>query len=292
MTTDVLALERSRSRILDFVTLTKPGITLMVTAAAAAGYVAASGRPGLRLVGALAGTALAAAGAGVLNMVLERRADARMHRTRNRPIPSGRISARRAGGAGALLCLAGLIVLTFAANPAAGGLAALAIGAYLLLYTPLKTRTAFATYVGAVPGAVPPLIGWAAVTGGLGTGAWLLFLVMFFWQLPHFLSIAWRHRDDYARAGFRVVTTDDPDGGVTGSRLVLQSVALLAATLVPFFLNRAGTLYLVGAVAGGSVMLLACVWFFLRRSDTAARLVFGASILYLPAVLALLAYGG
>ena len=238
----------------------------------------------------LFGTALIGASAGTLNQYLEREWDGRMNRTKNRPLPSGRISPDNALTFGVLCSIGGLAVLTAAAHPLAGILAALTLVFYLLIYTPLKRFSALCTLVGAIPGALPPLIGWVAARGRLGLEGWLLFSILFLWQLPHFLAIAWTYREDYAKVPFQMLPVLDPEGGSTGRQIALYCVALLLVSLLPTFFGFTGPLYFLGALVSGLFFL----WFGLRtawiRSGAAARQLFIASILYLPAILTLMTF--
>jgi len=287
---DAEALPLARASAADWLELTKPRITTLVVFTALVGFVAASGASpwtGL-LMAALLGTGLVAGGASALNMVMERGTDALMHRTRSRPIPAGRIRPGEARWFGALLTLSGLILL----GTRCGWLAALVAfstwASYLFLYTPLKRRTHLSTLVGAVPGALPPVIGWAAASGSLEPGAFILFAIVFLWQIPHFLAIAWLYRDDYERAGFPMLPVIDRDGRLTGRQAVLHSVALLVVSLAPVAAGLGGTLYLAGALVLGVALTLAALRLARARNLVAARFLFLASVLYLPALTSLL----
>jgi len=280
----------TRGRAADYVALAKPGITVMVSITAALGYyVAAAGAVDwlvmLHLVG---GTLLSSGGAAALNMVLERRLDLRMERTRNRPIPSGRLGAGEAAAVGLVLSAAGLAWLVLGVNLLTASLSAATIAIYLFAYTPLKTVTSLCTIVGAVPGALPPVMGWAA-TGSLGPGAGALFLILFFWQLPHFLALAWMYKDDYARGGFPMLPVQDPDGAATGRQVVLQTLALLVASVTPALLGIAGEAYLAAALLLGTGFLGFGVAFAASRTRERASRLFFSSIAYLPLLLAALA---
>lgn len=290
MNAEALALDRPRAA--DYLALTKPGITVMVVVTAALGYLSASTAPGLSLLHLLVGIALASAGSAALNMVLERDMDAKMERTAGRPIPAGRILPNDALLFGSILCAVGMTYLTILVHPLAGGLTAATVVTYAFVYTPLKRRTSLCTFVGAVPGALPPVIGWAAAEGGVGTGAWILFLILFFWQIPHFLAIAWLYRDDYARAGFPMLTAADPDGTATGRQVLLQTTALMAASLAPVAAGMAGRLYLAGSLVLGTGFFVLGFLFALSPGRKSARRLFFGSIVYLPVQLALLAFGG
>ena len=240
-------------RVIALWQLTKPRIALLVLFTALAGFwLASSGAPDwLRLFHTLVGTALTAGGAGALNMLLEREADARMRRTMNRPLPAGRVQPAEALKLGVTLSVAGVFYFAAAVNLLASLLAALTLISYLLVYTPLKRRTWLATLVGAVPGALPALGGWAAARGGLSVEAGSLFAIVFLWQVPHFNALAWMYREDYARGGFPTLATRDPGGKATATQIVGVSLALLLASLAPALLGLAGPLFLSGALALG-----------------------------------------
>ena len=273
------------SRASDFLELTKPRITFLVLVTAAVGYaLGAPGRfeaPGFLLM--IAGTALLSGGVGALNQYLERDADGLMDRTRHRPLPAGRLLPSEALAFGLTISGAGLLLL-FAAGWLAGLLGLLTAASYLLLYTPLKRVTSLCTVVGAVPGALPPVIGWAAARGELGAGAWALFAVLFLWQLPHFLALAWLYREDYARGGFPMLTVSDTDGSSTGRQALLYAAALLPVSLLAGLLTSAGNAYLWAATALGILFAGAAARFAWKRTNSAARTLFLFSILYLPAL--------
>ncbi len=243
------------------------------------------------LVAVLAGTALVAAGASVLNQVLERETDARMERTRRRPLPTGRITPWDASVFGALLTASGLAVLLGLCGLLTAGVALITWASYLFVYTPLKRRTPLATLVGAVPGALPPVIGWSAAEQSLGPGAAILFAILFLWQVPHFLAIAWLYRDDYARAGFPVLPVLDREGSFTARQALVHTLALLAVSLTPVVAGMAGGLYLAGAVALGGALTVVSARLLGARDLGSARLLFLASVLYLPALSSLLVAG-
>jgi protoheme IX farnesyltransferase len=270
--------------------LTKPRITGLVVFTSFVGFVVGSPGPvdKERAFLALLGTALIAAGASALNMVLERTTDARMLRTRHRPIPSGRISPKGAATCGMLLSTAGLLVLGLGSGQLAALVAFVTWSSYLFLYTPLKKVTSLATLVGAVPGALPPLIGWAAARGSLDAGGWLLFWIIFVWQVPHFLAIAWLYREDYARGGLRTLSVIDPEGRICGRQSIVYSLALGPISLLPPLLGLAGLVYLIGAVLLDLAVGVAALRFALRRSEKTARVLFLASVGYLAALLTLL----
>jgi protoheme IX farnesyltransferase len=279
-----------RTALADYLELTKPRITSTVVMTALVGYVMGTRGPVSfwRLGVALVGTALVAAGASALNMLLERRTDALMLRTRNRPVAAGRLRVTEALAFGLALTLAGLGILRFGANPLAALVALVTWASYLFAYTPLKTRTSLSTIVGAFPGALPPVIGWTAARGQVEPGAVVLFAILFLWQIPHFLAIAWIYREDYARGGLPMLPVLDPAGVVTGRQAVANSLALLLVSVVPTFAGLTGRLYLVGAVGLGVAFTSVAVWSAIRRTTAAARSLFLASILYLLALCSLL----
>jgi protoheme IX farnesyltransferase len=211
-----------------------------------------------------------------------------MRRTARRPLPRRKVTSIEAGAFGTLLGAAGLATLILGATPAAAGAALATFFLYVFIYTPLKPRTTFNTAIGAIPGALPPVIGWAGATGDVGPGAWSLFLIVFLWQFPHFLAIAWIHRDDYARGGHRMLPSVDPTGAMTSRQAVWHALTLIPAGLLPTVLGMAGTIYFVGALAAGLFYFIQAVRFWRHVSDASARRLLYASFLYLPAVLALL----
>ena len=282
------------ARTADFLQLTKPRITLLVVLTTLVGFLEGSGRPRdiELLLHTLVGTALVAAAAGALNQLAERRSDALMRRTMSRPLPAGRLGAGPAAAFGLLLLGGGTAYLLLAVNALAATLALLTAASYLLAYTPLKKVTSLATVIGAVPGAIPPMIGWAASRGTLDAGAWVLFGIVFFWQMPHFLAIAILYRRDYERAGFRVLPVADPDGRSTGRQALLYAATLLPLSLLPSFVGLAGPWYFAGALALGVLFLAASARVLARPGDVSrARSLFRFSLLYLPALFVLLTAG-
>jgi protoheme IX farnesyltransferase len=234
------------------------------------------------MAAASVGTAFVAGGAAVLNQVAERETDALMERTRTRPLPAGRVALHEARVFGITLAFAGLAVLLAAANALAALLALVTLGIYLFIYTPIKRQSPVATLVGAIPGALPPLIGWAAANGAATLGGWTLFAIVFLWQIPHFMAIAWLFRDDYRRARFPMLPVIEPDGRRAGRQAVIFTLALVPVSLVPGFTGVAGEAYLAAALVLGLV-LLALAWrFAAERSDVNARRLFVGSITYLP----------
>jgi len=284
------ALVASRTPALDYAELTKPRITLMVMLTALVGFVMASAGAvsAAGLLTMLAGMGLVAAGASALNMVLERRTDALMHRTRQRPLPAGRLRPIDASGFGIALTASGLATLAWGSGTAAAAVALLTWVTYLFFYTPLKTRTSLSTIVGAFPGALPPVIGWAAARGSVDPGAYLLFAILFLWQIPHFLAIAWLYREDYARGGLPMLPVIDASGRMTGRQAVANSLALLLVSVGPAAAGMAGRAYLAGACLLGVGLTAAAVRVAVQRSRSAARGLFLASIAYLAAINALL----
>jgi heme o synthase len=283
------------ARFADLVELTKPGITLMVVLTAGLGFLLARGDarlPWLLLVHTLVGTGLVSAGASALNHVLEREVDARMRRTAERPLPAGRLDPDFALLFGVGLAVAGLLELALAVNLLTALLGALALAGYVFAYTPLKRLSSLNTVVGAVPGAIPPLMGWAAVRDGLDPAAWALFGILFLWQMPHFLAIAWLCRADYASAGLPMLTVDDPEGTRTARQVLLYGAALVPISLLPAVQGLLGVPYFLGALVLGLAYLGFGVDFARRRSTPAARRLMLASILYLPALLAVMLVDG
>ena len=249
----------------------------------------ANGWTWLALFHTLLGTALMASGTAALNQCYEREADAKMARTMARPIPSGRIAASRAAWFGVFLSAGGFAELWIWANPLTGMLGLFTLLSYLFLYTPLKQRSAHSTTIGAIPGAMPPLIGFAAASGTLTWEAWILYAILFLWQFPHFYAIAWIYREDYARAGIRMLSVVEPDGVSTARRIVWFSLVLLPISLLPKFTAMAGNVYLAGALALGIMFLWAGIRVAFDHSRSRARQVLLASIIYLPLLYGLLA---
>jgi protoheme IX farnesyltransferase len=286
MKTDVVTVAAPQTRAADFVALAKPRLNMLVVVSAVAGYVMASGDTGdvVRLVCMTIGTGLVAGGASGFNQILEREPDALMQRTRLRPMPDGRLSVRDALLFAAVLTAAGLVILAAGANALSAVVAFATLASYAVVYTPLKKRTSFATVVGAVPGALPPVIGWAAAEGALSRGAWVLFGLVFLWQLPHFLAIAWMYREDYARAGFPMLPVIEPDGRSTARQAVVYAAALLPVSLAPTLIGMTGTLYFAGALILSLIFLGLALRFALSRSIGDARRLFFGSITYLPLV--------
>jgi protoheme IX farnesyltransferase len=279
-----VAIAGSAARTRDYVALAKPRLNLLVVASTLVGYAMAPGEPLglLPVAGLLLGTGLVAGGASAFNQVLERDLDALMRRTRTRPLPDQRLQPLEGVLFGAALTLIGVLMIVAASNLLAGAVALATLVFYAAIYTPLKRRTSFGTVIGAIPGALPPLIGWAAVTNGISAEAWTLFGIMFLWQLPHFLAIAWMYREDYARAGFPMLPVLEPDGRSTGRQSFLYAAALLPVSLAPTAMRMTGDLYLSGALVLGVAFAWLTFTFARTRSVQDARRVFFASIIYLP----------
>ncbi len=274
-------------RLADFWEMTKPGITLMVVLTAGLGFLLAEQGSFhfLLLVYTLLGTGLISAGGSVLNHVLERDTDALMTRTANRPLPTGRMNPDVALSFGVVLAVLGLLDLALGVNLLTALLGAVALAGYVFVYTPLKRISSLATVIGAVPGAIPPMMGWSAVRNELDPAAWVLFGILFFWQLPHFLAIAWLCREDYARGGFPMLPVLDPEGTRTGRQAILYGAALVPVSLLPSLLGLMGTIYFVGALAFGLAYLGFSFAFAQARSNPGARRLMLASLLYFPALL-------
>ncbi len=282
----------TQRRVADFVELTKPRIVTMVALTALFGYYLAPATAAfdwLRLLVTLVGTSLAAAGTMTLNQYLERDLDAQMLRTRQRPLPDGRVAPFDALVFGTALTIVGILLLLVAVNPLSAAVTAATSISYLFAYTPLKTRTSLCTLVGAVPGALPPLTGWAAASGSLDVAAWAVFAIMFVWQIPHSLAIAQMYRDDYARGGFALLPVVDPDGTSTARQILTYSLALVSVGMVPTLLGLAGPIYFAASILLGIGMLVPS-YRLARSAKTAdARRVMFASLLYLPVLFAIMA---
>ena len=278
------AIAAAHTRNADFVALAKPRLNMLVVVSSVAGYVMGGGdtHDAMRLAAVAIGTGLVAGGASAFNQVIERDSDALMHRTRLRPMADKRLPIRDALIFGAILTVIGLAVLAAGANTLSAIVALLTLASYAIVYTPLKRVSSFSTVVGAIPGALPPVIGWAAAQDSLSRGAWVLFAIVFLWQLPHFLAIAWIYREDYARAGLPMLPVIDPDGRSTARQSVIYAAALLPVSLAPTLVGMTGTIYFSGAL----ILSIAFVWlavrFGLSRTIADARLLFFGSITYLP----------
>jgi protoheme IX farnesyltransferase len=272
------------TRTTDFVALAKPRLNFLVVASALAGYAMAGGDAfdALRVLYTVVGTGLVAGGASAFNQIIERDADRLMNRTRLRPLPERRLQFGEALVFACALSAAGLVMLGVGVNVLSAAVAFGTLVTYAVVYTPLKRRTSFATVVGAIPGALPPVIGWAAAQNAIGRGAWVLFGIVFLWQLPHFLAIAWIYRDDYARAGFPMLPVLEPDGRSTARQAVLYAAAVLPLSLAPTLVGMTGTTYFAGALALGVLFVWLALRFAASRSIRDARRLFFGSIIYLP----------
>jgi protoheme IX farnesyltransferase len=276
----------TRSRTSDFVALTKPRLNLLVVATTAGGYYLGAG-PGANIVSltnVTLATALVAGGSAAFNQVMERKVDALMDRTRRRPVAEGRLSPRESVIFASVLSLAGLVWLALATTALASVVALVTLLTYVVVYTPMKQRTSFATVVGAIPGALPPMIGWAAATDTLSRESWVLFAIIFLWQMPHFLAIAWLFKDDYGRAGFPMLPVLEPDGRSTGYQVAAYASALLPVSLVPSLMGLSGLVYFGVALALGLAFLAVSLRFAVSRTRRDARVLFFTSIAYLPLV--------
>ncbi len=279
-------------RLSDYWVLTKPEVNFLVVISTLAGYYVALRGPLdiFLLLNTLLGTLLVASGTGTLNQYIERKSDASMRRTARRPLPAGRIKAVEALVFGLLLAIGGGLLLWVEVNPLASVLALLTLTTYLLIYTPLKRKTALCTLIGAFPGAMPPLIGWAAARGSLNAESLVLYSILFLWQFPHFLAIAWMYREDYSRAGLRMLPPEDPDGRLTSRQIIAFLVALVVVSMVPTLIGQVGKVYLFGAAVLGSYFLLHGARLARNRTNVLARRLVLASVLYLPLVFGLMMF--
>ena len=273
-----------------FADLTKARLTTLVLLTTLVGFYLGWRGPMdyLLMFNALAATALVASGAAALNQLLEREYDAKMRRTQNRPLPSGRLQPTTVMLFGGITSLAGLVYLALAVNLLTSVLGAVTLISYVFIYTPLKRVTWVNTLVGAIPGALPPLMGWTAARNELSGEGWALFAILAFWQLPHFFAIAWMYRDEYARAGFVMLPNVDADGSRTAQQSVSNTLALLLASLFPFVWHISGQFYLVSAIVLGAGFLFCAIRFARQMTHARARQLFLASIIYLPLLLAAL----
>jgi protoheme IX farnesyltransferase len=280
--------------VADYIELTKPRITWLILMSTGIGYF--FGLPShawrdinwLLLLHTIFGTGLIASGTAALNQWYERAADLKMHRTAGRPLPSGRLTAPRALAFGIALSVAGFVELWLGVNLLSGLIGAFTLASYLFLYTPMKQRTWWSTTVGAVPGAMPPMIGYAAASGAITRESWVLFAILFLWQFPHFYSIAWMYKEDYARAGIRMLPVVDPDCRSTARQIVLYGIALIPVSLVPGMLGMTGRIYFIGALILGLVYLYSGVRVALEPTLVRARAVLLTSVLYLPLIYGLM----
>jgi len=280
----------SRTQTADFVELTKPRIVLMVMVTAAAGFWMAGPVLGqaMGLFHLLVGTMLVAGGANALNQVIERDVDANMRRTQNRPLPTGRVEVGAALAFALLIGVGGVLYLGATLNSLTAALAALTLASYAFVYTPLKRKTNVATLIGGIPGALPIVGGWTAVTGVVHAEAWILFWILFLWQLPHFLALGWLFRDQYRQAGFKMLSDNDPEGHVTFLNATVYAAALVPVSIAPTVLGMTGGLYFVGSLLLSGWFVALAVRAFRRRDDAGAKSLFKASLVYLPALLLLM----
>ncbi|HEX8798132.1 MAG TPA: heme o synthase [Terriglobales bacterium] len=275
-----------------YIALTKPDVSLLVLMTTGAGfYMGARGpMPWLHMLHVIFGTMMIAAGTAALNHYIERESDRFMRRTASRPLPTGQLTPAEALRFGLGLALAGAVDLYYSAGSIACLLGVFTSLSYLLAYTPLKKRTVWATFIGAIPGAIPPMIGWTAATGKLGTGAWLLFAILFLWQFPHFHAISWMYREDYARAGILMLPVVDKDGTRTFRQIVLYAASLVAVSLLPAIMGFAGMLYFFGALVTCTGLVQVCLWAASAKTNTRAKWLMHATVLHIPILLGLMMY--
>jgi protoheme IX farnesyltransferase len=292
MSTTSAATPSRPPRAAAYLALTKPDVSFLVLITAAAGYYLGAHGPvdWLRMGLAVAGTGLVAAGTAALNHYLERDSDAQMRRTASRPLPSGALLPREALWFGCALLLGGYLDLYFGAGGLSSALGIAASLGYLLAYTPLKRRTVWATVIGALPGAAPPMMGWAAARGSLDREAWLLFAILFLWQFPHFDAIAWMYRRDYARAGIRMLPVVDGEGNWTFRRIVLIGAVLIPVSLLPAALGFEGMRYFFGALLASALLFRVCVWAATARTVVRAKWLMHATVAYIPLLFGLMMY--
>ena len=280
---EAVALPADRNRFLDFFALTKPRLNSLTVATAGVGYFLGAGSPIdlLIMLHVLIGSGLVAGGAAAFNQVAERDIDETMARTRLRPMPMGRVSANEGRIFAAIITAVGLVILVIGANVVAAAIAATTLVIYVAIYTPLKRRTPWATIIGAVPGALPPVIGWTAARGALTIEAWVLFSIVFLWQLPHFHALSWLYRSDFEKSGLPLLAVQDHDGRRTATHALVFGCALVPVSLTPAFVGLAGFPYLVVASVLGTAFLILSVRFLAERSEPRARALFLGSLIYL-----------
>lgn len=284
MKTNVMVLPESRSRAIHFLALTKPRLNFLVVVTAGFGYYLGvlGNLDFLKLLYTVIGTALVAGSAAVFNQIIEHDLDATMERTRRRPIPSGNVRLSEAWIFAAMLSVLGTIVLVLGTNWIASTVALVTLVSYILIYTPLKRRTSYATLVGAIPGALPPVIGWTAARASLDIEAWVLFGIVFLWQMPHFYSLAWLYRKDFKRAHLPLLAVRDSDGRRTSRQALAYTLALIPMSLIPTFVGLGETTYLAGASVLGIMFLIVAIRFAISNSTDHARELFIGSLIYLP----------
>ena len=280
------------NRATAYIALTKPDVSFLVLMTTGAGYYMGTRGPigWLHMLHTIFATMLIAAGTSALNHYIERDTDRFMRRTASRPLPSGILQPGRALAFGIFMCFAGALDLYFVTGTLASGLGILTCLSYLLAYTPLKKRTVWATFIGAIPGAIPPMIGWAAASGSLDLGAWLLFGILFFWQFPHFHAIAWMYREDYARAGILMLPVVDREGKRTFRQIILYASGLVAISLLPAILGLAGIVYFFGALVTCTGLLQMCLWAASNKENVRAKWLMHATVMHLPILLGLMIY--
>jgi protoheme IX farnesyltransferase len=278
------------TRSLGYISLTKPDVSFLVVITTLAGYVLGTAGPlnWLLMAHTVLATTLVAAGTSALNHYLERDSDGLMRRTAARPLPSGVLLPAEALWFGAALVLVGVVDLLLSTNILAAALAVATPAMYLGAYTPLKTRTTWCTAVGAIPGAMPPLIGWAAARGSLDAGAWVLFGILFLWQFPHFHAIAWMYREDYARAGIRMLPVADGEGRATFSQILVTAAVLVPFSLLGAVVGLAGPAYFFGALVLGLILVEVCVWAAASKTNQRAKWLMHATVIHLPVLLGLM----
>ena len=282
----------SRSRVGAYVALTKPDVSFLVLITTAAGYYMGARGPvnWLHMLQTVFATMLIAAGTAALNHYIERESDRYMRRTASRPLPSGVLQPAQALVFGIVLSVAGALALYVVAGWLAAALGVATCVGYLFAYTPLKKRTVWATFIGAFPGAIPPMIGWVAATGSLDGGAWLLFGILFLWQFPHFHAIAWMYREDYARAGIQMLPVVDPEGKRTFRQIIWTAVGLIGVSLLPSVVGLAGMMYFFGALVVSVGLLQVCVWAASQKTNVRAKWLMHATVMHIPVLLGLMVY--
>ena len=275
-----------------YISLTKPDVSFLVLMTTGAGFYMGVRGPidWLHMLHVVFGTMMIAAGTAALNHYIERESDRFMRRTASRPLPTGQLTPAEALRFGVALCIAGAIDLFFVAGYLACLLGIITSVSYLLAYTPLKKRTVWATFIGAIPGAIPPMIGWAAATGKLDSGAWLLFAILFFWQFPHFHAISWMYREDYARAGILMLPVVDKDGTRTFRQIILYAATLVAVSLLPAIMGFAGVLYFFGALVTCTALVQVCLWAAHAKTNSRAKWLMHATVMHIPILLGLMMY--
>jgi protoheme IX farnesyltransferase len=286
--TDFTLLDRAGA----YVALTKPDVSFLVLMTTGAGFYMGVRGPvdWLKLIHTVLGTMLIAAGTAALNHYIERESDRHMRRTASRPLPSGSLQPAEALWFGVALAIAGAADLWLVGGWMTSLLGVVTCLSYLLAYTPLKKRTVWATFVGAFPGAIPPMIGWAAASGRLDKGAWLLFLILFFWQFPHFHAISWMYREDYARAGIQMLPVVDRDGTRTFRQIIITAGMLVGVSVLPSVLGLAGVLYFFGALVLSMALVQVCLWAAAEKTNVRAKWLMHATIIHIPILLGLMVY--